>query len=292
MLELNLQLFADEEGIIDIPTESNEGLQDFMQDDIEPNGNDLEQGIKDFFGLTDEDFENEEAEPVQQEPVAEVIQEPEEKVQSAEDNARFAEERRQKIVEERVQQELSRLKQQDPEYQVAQRLANIYGITPQEMLQRIQDAEIEKQSEESGIPIDALKQIQELKQSQQELEKRVIQNDYKDWQKRITQEAESIQAQYPMLTEDDVYEARLHLLEVIKNPDMPLEQSIFALHGKKIAESFKDSQRNEVLAEMSGRKKSPLPPQGSKTTGSPILSEEERFFAKQMGISDEEYSKY
>ena len=96
-----------------------------------------------------------------------------------------------------------------------------------------------------------------------------------------------------MLTDEDMYDAKVYLLQTIRNPNMPLEQAVFALHGAKITNSYRSNVRNEVLAEVSGRKKGALPPQSTgKASTAKSLTPDEMSAAKALGISIDDYLKF
>jgi phage I-like protein len=83
------------------------------------------------------------------------------------------------------------------------------------------------------------------------------------------------------------------MLNDLKRTDLPLENAVFALHGAKILGGLKNTAKNEALAEVSGRKKSPLPVKGGKSQNDTVsLSDEERYVAKKLGLTDKEYSKW
>ena len=100
--------------------------------------------------------------------------------------------------------------------------------------------------------------------------------------------------EYPMLTEDDVSASLDYMLNELQTTKMPLKQAVLAQHGAKILEAQREAARQEVLAEMSGRKPSPLPPQGGKgadNSGS-VLTDAERKMAAMLGVSEKDYAKY
>lgn len=207
------------------------------------------------------------------------------KPQSKEDNAKFADMRRQ----QQLQQQIEEAKKSSVEYKTAKALADMYGITVEELHAQIEQRQLEEQAEKQGVSVEYLK-----KQNQVEEENKLIRSELDDlkfqlWATRVDTEAVSIKSEYPMLNDDDVYEAKAYLLSTLQNPDIPLEQAVFALHGKKIAEGLKKTMRNEALAEVSGRKKSPSAPTGGKSSSPVILTDDERFIIKSLGISEEAY---
>ncbi|CAB4144598.1 hypothetical protein UFOVP453_48 [uncultured Caudovirales phage] len=213
-------------------------------------------------------------------------------VQTPEENARYAEQRRQKQLEERVKSELERERQQAPEFQVAKLLSDMYGMPVDELYSQLQEAALQKQAEERGLPIEVMKQLSEYEQQQTQLQEQLHFMQFQNWQNKVTTEAQQLVTQYPMLTQDDIEQAKFYLLETLQNPDIPLERAVFALHGGKITDSFKNLAKQEAMAEISGRKKGGLPPQSMKTSDGQTLSEEERYVARMMGLSEADYIKY
>jgi hypothetical protein len=213
--------------------------------------------------------------------------------QTPEENARFAEQRRQKQIEERVQQELDKVRQQAPEFQMAQMLSEMYGMPVDQLYTQLQEAALQKQAEERGLPIEVMKQLSEYEQQQNQLQEQLHLMQFQNWQNKVTTEAQQLVTQYPMLTQDDIEQAKFYLLETLQNPNIPLQQAIFALHGGKITDSFKNSAKQEAIAEISGRKKGGLPPQSMKTTSEDNrLSAEEQYVAKMMGMNEADYLKW
>jgi hypothetical protein len=249
----------------------------------------------------DEEFlEEEEAEEVQEETqqeeqeTGESVEQTEEiKEQTPEQNSYYAEQRRQSLVEQRVQQELQKLRQEAPEFQMAQMLSNMYGVPVNQLYEQLQEAALQKKAEEQGVPLEIMRQLNTYEQQQSQLQEQLTMMQFQNWQSRIQSEAQNLMKQYPMLTQEDVVEAQYYLLDTLQNPEIPLQQAVYALHGDKIANSLKELAKQEALAEISGRKKGGLPPQSMKTNSDDFyLTAEERYIAKMMGISEADYIKY
>jgi hypothetical protein len=242
---------------------------------------------------TETETETEESETEETEET-ETEEEPEQKEkpkQTPEENAKFAEQRRQKQIEERVQAELKRLQEESPEFKVAKSLSDLYGQPVEEIYKQLEEARLAKQAEQMKVPVEILKKMEAETQKTNALQQQLNQLQFEAWTARVDREEVELKKEYPMLSDDDMYQAKAYLLQRL-GKDVPLDNAIHALHGKKIIQSLKDSAKNDTLAEMSGRKKSALPPQSGKASQSVALSADELYVAKQMGMSPEEYHKY
>ncbi|CAB4142859.1 hypothetical protein UFOVP451_56 [uncultured Caudovirales phage] len=212
--------------------------------------------------------------------------------QTPEQNAYYAEQRRQTQLQEQVQRELEVQRQQAPEFQIAQMLSEMYDMPVENLYEQLQEAAIAKKAEEQGVPFEVMRQLTQYEQSQKSLQERLNQMEFVNWKSRIDSEAEQLSQQFPMLSQEELTEAKFYLLDSLRNPDFPLQQAVFALHGDKIAGSLKNLAKQEAMAEISGRKKGGLPPQSMKTSDGQTLSEQERYVAKMMGISENDYMKW
>lgn len=215
---------------------------------------------------------------------------PEKRVQTPEENARFAEMRRQKQAEERAKE----LLKQTPEYQLAQFLAQQYGMTPDQLLTKVQEAVLQRQAQQMGVPIEVLKQIEEERRARQELEQRLVQTEFQSWYSQKQAEMAQLKSKFSgVLTDEDLQSALVYQLETLKNPNLPLEQVVYAVHGGKIAEHLRKIAKQEALAEISGRKQGPLPPQSAKSAPADCgLTEEEKYVARKLGLTEAEYAKF
>jgi hypothetical protein len=241
-----------------------------------------------------EDVEEEvEVEEVEEQVVEEPQQEePQTQTQTPEQNAQYAEQRRQSLVEQRVQQEVQRLQQESQEYQMAKLLSEMYEMPVNELYEQLQEKQMEKQAEQRGVPVEIMKQLNAYEQQQTQLQEQLYFMQFQNWQNRVDEEAKHMQSQYSMLSAEDIEQAKFFLLDTLQNPEIPLQNAVFALHGDKIANSLKELAKQEALAEISGRKKGGLPPQSMKTTDTQTLTDEERYIAKMMGLSEADYIKY
>lgn len=241
-------------------------------------------------------LEQEDEEPSDNEGEGEGEQDPEpqqKRVQTPEENAYYAELRRQQQLEQRIQEELQKRLQQTPEYQIAQFLSQQYGMPPEELYQRMQEAALQKQAEEQGVPIEVLKQLKEYEQRQQELEQKLIQFEFNNWYNEKMMEAQAVKEKYNgIITDEDINQAIIYMLDELGTTKLPLDKAVRLVHGDKIEEHLLKMSKQEALAEVSGRKPSPLAPQNVNTPPVTQLTPEEKYIAKQMGISEEDYLKY
>lgn len=266
---LNQQNFDEEE-----PVDNEEEVVDENEDNEEDN--------------TDDRVEEENVEDQQEVE----DQQPKKKVQSKEENARFAAMRRQREMEQKIQAEIERLKQEAPEFRLAQTLSEMYGMTPEELVQQLQEAKLQKEAQEKGIPIEFLRERLLEQQRLNQLEEELNRLRFQQWQSRIEADSLKLKQEYSFLTDDDIQEAVDYILNVAQNVDLPLEHAVFAVHGKKIAEALANAKLQEQLAADSGRKKTPITPKSGKTSQTRTATAEERYIAKQLGMSVDEYLKY
>lgn len=259
-------------------------------DEEEPVDNE-EEPVDNEENSEDEETENQEGQE-DEEVLAEEDQKPKKKVQSKEENARFAAMRRQREMEQKIQAEIERLKQEAPEFQIAHTLSEMYGMTPEELLQQLQEAKLQKEAQEKGVPIEFLRERLLEQQRLNQLEEELNRLRFQQWQSRIEAESLKLKQEYNFLTDDDIQEAVDYILNVAQNVDLPLEHAVFAVHGKKIAEALANAKLQEQLAADSGRKKTPITPKSGKTSQTRTATAEERYIAQQLGMSVDEYLKY
>jgi hypothetical protein len=214
------------------------------------------------------------------------------KKQSKEDNAKFAAERRQKELEAKVQEELQKRLNESPEMKLAKMLADQSGRTPEEMLTAIQEQQLKEEAERRKVPVELLKERQADRQQIERVNQELNQLRYEQWQNKISAEGNRLLGQYKMLTQDDVQSAVDYMLKTVRNVDMPLEDALYAVHGKKIIDSLAQAKQQEDLATKSGRKVPPTPKNGKPSKATKTLSADEKAVAKAFGMSDEEYIKY
>lgn len=217
--------------------------------------------------------------------------------QSKEENAKFAQQRREQEVQQRVQAELDKLKQESPEFKLAQQLSKMYNTTPEVMMKQIQETQLQQQSQQSGIPIETLRQQQQNEQEQTNrtlrLEQELNQLKFQSWQTQITADTTKLQAQYKFLEQADFDKAVDYILNTVKNVNVPLEQAVFAVHGQKIVENLANQKVQDDLAKQSGRKaKTPPAPNNGTPTKVTKATAEEKAIAKAFGMTIEDYLKY
>jgi len=308
LLDLDLQLFSDgdpnEDGLIDFDDDKGDASDiddekvSGTEDDVDDEDIDFRKVLEGIRKEEDEDDEidedgadPDEIEKKEEDPAEPVIEDkPEEKkpTQSAEENARYAEQRRQKQLEAEIQ----KAKESDPAFQVAKQLADMYGVTPEQMLEQLKQQKLAEESKATGVPIERLKQEQEREARLKEAEAKIVELEFNDWNRRMDGEAKNLLTEFPMLTEDDIKESRVHMLQVLRRVDLPLEEAVYALHGKKIAQGIREAAKQEALAEMSGRKTIVPPATTGVKSNDTGLTADERYAAKMLGISEAEYKKY
>lgn len=212
--------------------------------------------------------------------------------QSPEENAKFAEQRRQQQIQERVQAEIQKIRQEDPAFKTAQLLEQMYGKPIDQIQQELHEAQLIREAQQRGVPVELLREQQQQKQELDATRQQMIQLQFTMWRTRVENEKAALKSEYPMLSDDDLQQATSYILDTLKNPEIPLAQAVHALHGQKIVQAIRDNERNEALAKVSGRGKSPLPPQGGKSSPTNTLSAAERRMAEALGVSEEDYLKY
>jgi hypothetical protein len=297
-LKLDLQLFADEiddnedfTGGEDELISAIRSLKDEVEDEPEPEDEPEDETPED-----EPDDEENEDDILDDDEETEVddVEEDEPKVQSKEDNAKFAAKRRQQELESRVQAELDRLKQESPEFKLAQQLSKQFGKSPEEIMAEMQEEELKREAEATKIPIERLRQERETADKVNQLEAQLNELRYQAWQTQINSDKQALQTKYPMLTGEDMDNAVDYILTTLQNVEVPLEQAVYSLHGQKIIEALADQKVQENLAKESGRKKkTPLAPNTTKKSQKlTTLSADEKYAAKVFGMSEEEYEKY
>jgi hypothetical protein len=297
-LKLDLQLFADK---VDDDEDFTGGEDDLisairsLKDEVEDEPESEDEPEDETPEDEPEDEENEDEDPEEDDELEDEDEEDDEpKVQSKEDNAKFAAKRRQQELESRVQAELDKLKQESPEFKLAQQLSKQFGKSPEEIMVEMEEEDLKREAEATKIPIERLRQERETADRVNLLESQLNDLRYQAWQTQINSDKQALQTKYPMLTGEDMDNAVDYILTTLKNVEVPLEQAVYSLHGQKIIEALADQKVQENLAKESGRKKkTPLSPNTTKKSQKLIeLSADEKYAAKVFGMTDEEYSKY
>lgn len=272
------------------PVASNEGftaLEDVIDGELDDDETDPEGG-----GQEEAETPPEVADP-----------ETDKRVQTPEENARYAEMRRQQEAQQMLQlqqqqmaQQFEMMRQQLPEAQIANLLAQEYGMPPHEVLQRLQYAQISKEAEQRGLtPQQVMWERQQMAVRQQEQQYLQAQQQYTQMQalmSRLQQEGQEVVRKYPTLTPDDLTEAVIFGHET-NSIHMPLEYLVRAKHADKLFAADQQAARQEALAQVSGRMNNGLKAPQGKPVSSPEagLTQEELFFANKMGISPAAYAR-
>lgn len=271
-------------------------LVDSKDEDEEDDSEDADTGsdADDDESEDDEEEQDDEEADEDDEQEEEEVEEKPAKKQSKEDNAKFAAQRRQRELDAKVQAELERLRNESPEFQLAKQLSEMYGKPADVIMAEMREATLRKQAEESKVPYEVLKKQQEADERAERLEQEINQLRYQSWQTQIKSESTRLQEQYTMLTEEDFDQAVNYILNTAKNVDLPLEDAVFAVHGKKIVEGLSKAKVQDQLATESGRKKkTPLAPtNGKPASPAKQLTAEEKSIAKAFGMSEADYLKY
>lgn len=292
-------------GLMDFSDEERDDVQDMALDNSEPEGTEPEGGEVEapFDGaelirqalLTEEDYEDEEQDTEQQESEGDPENgdplEPDTSTDESfknEENARNAERRRQQ-----EQAIADRLKAESPEYKLAQQMAAMSGKSVEQLMAELHEAELVQNAKQRGVPLEIAREMHESKQRADQLERKLAQLEFNTWVSRIDQESATLKADFPMLNDADLAEAKRYLLQDLKNPELPLERAVFALHGKKIMDNIRDASKNEALAEASGRKAKSTPaPKVSKSPEVVTLTDEQKAAAQIFGMTEDEYIKW
>jgi hypothetical protein len=182
---------------------------------------------------------------------------------------------------------------ESPEYQLAKTLSEAYGVTPEVMLVQMKEEALKKQAETTGIPIEHLKAQEATNEKVSTLETEINNLRFQNWQNQIKLDTDRLQQQYKMLTSEDFDKATDYILNVAKNVNLPLEDAVYAVHGKKIIDHLANSKVQDKLADESGRKKkTPPAPNNGKPSKVINATAEEKYIAKAMGMTIEDYLKY
>jgi hypothetical protein len=237
-----------------------------------------------------------EQEQTEVEPEPEPLAEEPKKVQSSEENARFAEQRRQQQLQKQIEEARKQWEAESPQARIARALQEQYGIPPEQILSQLEEARLAREAERLQVPVEYLKRAEQEKQQQtseiQSLRDELNRIQFESWNSRIEMEKANLAKEYPMLSSDDLGQAAVAMLQEYQNPNMPLKEVVIAKHWSKIESSLREQARQEALAQVSGRAKSPLAPQGGKPLVTATLTDEERWAAKLLGMSEEDYLKY
>jgi hypothetical protein len=304
-LKLNLQLFAEDE-VDDDEEDYSGGEEDLMsaikslqesEEDEEEDESDEEDDEDDSEDDDDdEDYDDEDEDEYEDDEEEEDEEEEElttKKKQSKEENAKFAEKRRQSEVKKRVEAELERLKNESPEYKLAKTLSDKFGKPVEQIMAEMEEAALVEESKQSKVPLEILRNQKAANDRADQLERQLNELKFQSWQTQINADRAKLEKQYPVLESDDLDLAVDYILNTVKNVDLPLEQAVFAVHGKKIIDSLANAKVQDKLANESGRKKKTALPVGNgKAKSTKQLTSDEAYIAKQFGMTAEEYNQY
>ena len=213
--------------------------------------------------------------------------------QSKEENARFAAQRRQEKIDQEVELKLAALRDESPEFKLAKQMAEMYGVEPSELIEQMAEAALQKEATAKNLPVELLRERSQERAQLNSVQEELNALRYENWQTKIKAEGETLKSSYAMLTQEDMDAAVDYILHEAKNVNMLLKQAVYALHGEKIIDGLANSKSQEKLAAESGRKRStPVAPKNGKAPSVSTLSADEKYVAKQMGLSESEYLKY
>ena len=307
-LKLDLQFFAEDDidnnddvldDDLDLEGELLAAIQKLnSEDDSEEDSEDDDESHEDEEQADDEEeldeSDDEEDEEEEEEQEADDSEDRGKKKQSKEDNARFAKERREKEFQDRLNAEIAKLKQESPEFKLAQQLSDMTGKPVDQIMDEMRESALQKEAQEAKIPVEVLRKQREAELKNAELERQINTIRFEQWQSKIKADGEALQKEFTFLTQEDLDSAKSYILNTAKNVDMPLEDAVYAVHGKKIVQNLAKGKVQDELATQSGRKKkTPLAMNTGKSTKAPVsLTPEEKQMAKVFGMSDEDYQKY
>jgi hypothetical protein len=297
LLNLDLQRFADDveddftgsEGELELAS----AIRDLLKEEESESPSSEDEEVEEVEELDDEeeidnkDDEEEYEDEEEEEDEDEEVEEP--KRQSKEDNAKFAARRRQQELEQKVQEELKN----SAEYKLAQKLAKQFGKPIDQILVELEEADIQQEAEQRQTSPEQIRREREANSRADQLEQQINELKFQNWQTQIKSDGQAIMSEYTMLKQADIDQAVDYILNVAKNVELPLEDAVFAVHGKKIAKAMATQKVQDDLANQSGRKrKIPLSPTNSKPSQAKSLSADEAYIARQFGMSDDEYRKF
>lgn len=291
-------------GLLDFSDEERDDLGGSPEDNDIVDPRDSEDNQSDFDGedlirqalLSEEDYEEEEGTTTDSEEGNEPPLESDSEDDGTEDAPDFKNEDNARNAERRRQQEqriAEKLKAESPEFKFVQQMSALSGKSVEQLMAELQEAELVQKAKQQGVPLEIARKMHESDQRAAQLEQKLAQLEFNAWASRIDQESATLKADFPMLNDADLAEAKRYLLQDLKNPDLPLERAVFALHGKKIMDNIRDNSQNEALAQASGRKAaSTPPPKASKNPDPVLLTPEQKAVAEIYDMTDEEYLKW
>jgi hypothetical protein len=169
-------------------------------------------------------------------------------VQTPEERARFAE--RKRMMER-------------PEYKLAERLGKQYGLTPEQMLQQLEErdrqAQLEKETQRLQASPELVQELQEIRNFKTELQKEKFANE-------LAQQEQSLRSKYPTLSDDQLDDVYNTLSE---NPNLSLEKAFrLTEHYDNILAQSKTQAEQDALAKITGKSQNqPIKPTGTASSG-------------------------
>ena len=148
--------------------------------------------------------------------------------------------------------------QNSHEYRLAQKIAQRYGMTPEQLIQRLEEEEIAQQAQQMQVSPEFLRQQQALQARLEAMEReRAVE--------RIKSEIAQFKAKpmYANVTDEQLGSALQFLGQMHRSgmTDFTLEQA-FKVMNPDYENILREQIRNEVVQEYAQNGKAPLPPRG------------------------------
>lgn len=183
-----------------------------------------------------------------QPPVADGGQQPQQPQQPNNQDSAFA----------RMRRAMEQQFQNSYEYRLAQKMAERYGMTPEQLMQKLEEAELAQQAQQMQVSPEVLRQQQYLQQRLEQLE-----------QERAAERIKSEIAQfrskqeYANVTDDELGVALQFLGQMHRAgmKDFTLEQA-FKATNPNYESYLREQIRQQVVQEYAQNGKAPLPPKG------------------------------
>lgn len=256
-----------------------EETEDEVEDEVgEIEGKEVEEIDKESEIEDEEESDDEEIEEVETE-----------KKPKGEKSSTQAQKRRER--EERIaNQKLEEFKRTSKEFELVNTLAQMNGLSVDEMIAQLREQQIEQTAKTEGISVEAAKKQFKQSQEVEELKNTVGKLQYDAWSSQLSTQAEQLKSKYPTLTDNDIAEAKNYILHTVGNVNVTLQQAVYALHGEKLVESATKAKVQEDLAKRSGRSsKTPPSPNNSQLADQVELTNAEKAMIKKLGLSEKDF---